>query len=225
MCRQSGDLPNAWAFVGGGLRLLASVVRIWITKHLSGFLTCESPVDLRPFLMGCARPTLGFPLQDLQIRNPPLAQALSRVQAELDLSLVEPASVFGRVVNGEPIPKISAFLLTEVIDQRLAAVDIEVIHDDVNGLGEGILLYQMPHHASEFGTGSVRRRGSEVPSGLRFYNAKYIRRAASFILIVLLGRLTRCGWRRGAHIRVQRHRFFIQANDGLGRIVGFLVHG
>src|SRR5713226_5136961 len=49
--------------------------------------------------------------------------------------------------------------------------------------------------------------------------------AAPFILVVLLGWLAWFGRYRRAHVGVQLHRFLIQANDGLSRIVGFLIDG
>jgi len=41
-------------------------------------------------------------------------QTLPRVHTEFDFRLVEPASVFRSVVNGEPIPNLAAFRFAEV---------------------------------------------------------------------------------------------------------------
>jgi hypothetical protein len=62
-----------------------------------------------------------------------------------------------------------------------------------------------------------------VPAALRFHNAEYVRRAAPFILVVLLGHLSRPGRDRRSHVGMQRDRFLIQAEDGLGGIIGLLV--
>ena len=90
-------------------------------------------------------------------------------------------------------------MLAITVDERVASVAIEVIHDKVDGL---------------------RCRGGEVPPGLWLHGAKDVRGAAPLVLIVLFGWLPRLGWDRRAHIGVQRYRFFVQADDRLGCIVG-----
>ena len=133
--------------------------------------------------------------------------------------------MFRRVVYGKPVPDVSALLLAEIVGQRFAAVYVEVVHYQVDRLSVGILFYDVLHHACELRAGTVGGGGGEVPTGLRFYDAKYVRRAAPFILVVLFGwfpRLRR-DWR--SHVRMQRDRFLIQAEDGLGGIVGLLVDG
>ena len=201
----------------------AVVARRFVLEHLSGLLPREPPVDLRPALVGPTIPSLGLPLQLSQIRNPAFTQTLTRVQAEFDFRLIEPASVFGGVVHGEPVPNVSALLLAEVIGQRFAAVYVEVVHHEVNRFCSRVLPHDVPHHARELGAGAVGGGCGEVAAGLRFHYAKYVRCAAPFILIVLLGRFSRLGRYRRPHVIVQRDRFLIQANDGLGRIIGLLI--
>ena len=92
----------------------AVVARRFVLEHLSGLLPREPPVDLRPALVGPTIPSLGLPLQLSQIRNPAFTQTLTRVQAEFDFRLIEPASVFWGVVHGEPVPNVSALLPAEV---------------------------------------------------------------------------------------------------------------
>jgi hypothetical protein len=128
-------------------------------------------------------------------------------------------------VNGEPIPEQSALLLAEVNDQRLAAVDIQIIHLEVDGLGLRVVFHDAPHLTSELAAGTIGCGGGEVPAGLWFHGAEYIRRAAPRIFVVLLGRFPGFGWARRAHVRMQRHRFLVYANYGFGRIAGLLIDG
>jgi len=195
----------------------------FVLEHLASLLPREPPVDLRPLLVGPPVPSLGLPLQPSQIRNPAFAQALPRVEAEFDFRLIEPASVFGGVVHGEPVPNVSALVLAEVIGQRFVAMYVEVVHHEVNRFCRWIPLHHVPHHARELGAGAVGCGCGEVAAGLWFHYAKYVRCAAPSILIVLLGRFPRFGRYRRAHVIVQRDRFLIQANDGLCRIVGLFV--
>ena len=62
----------------------------------------------------CAIPGADFSGERLQLRNAPYTEALSRRQADFDLGLVEPASMSGRVVHGEPIPDFAASLFADV---------------------------------------------------------------------------------------------------------------
>ena len=208
-----------------GGRLLATAAGRLVLEHLPGLLSREPPVDLGPFLIGLPVPGLGFPLQRCQIRNPPRAQTLPREHAEFDLRLIEPTSVFRRVVHAEPIPDIPALLLAEAIGQRFAAVYIEVVHDEVDRVSGGVLFHDVLHHACELGAGTVGSSGGEVPAALRLHDAKYVRRAAPLILVVLFGQLSWLGRYRRSHVSVQRDRFLIQANNGLGGIIGLLVDG
>jgi len=109
--------------------------------------------------------------------------------------------MLGSVMDLQPIPMIAALLLAVVADQLLAAVDIEVIHDEVDLPGEGVLLDDVPHQASELGGATVGCRRGEMPTGLRLHNGKHVRRTAAFILVVLLGRLAWFGRYRSTRAR------------------------
>src|SRR3989475_5620245 len=203
----------------------AVVARRFVLEHLSGLLPREPPVDLRPALVGPTIPSLGLPLQLSQIRNPAFTQTLTRVQAEFDFRLIEPASVFGGVVHGEPVPNVSALLLAEVIGQRFAAVYVEVVHHEVNRFCSRVLPHDVPHHARELGAGAVGGGCGEVAAGLRFHYAKYVRCAAPFILIVLLGRFSRLGRDRRSADLLHGEWCFLPAQPWLGPVVRRLLKG
>lgn len=63
-----------------------------------------------------------------------MAQALPREHPDLDFCLVEPASMGGRVVDRKSAPDLGAELRTVKVDQRLAAMDIEIVQHQVDGL-------------------------------------------------------------------------------------------
>ena len=48
-------------------------------------------------------------------------------------------------MDGEPIPERAALFLAEVSDQGLEAVDIQVVHDEVDGMGLRVVLYDALH--------------------------------------------------------------------------------
>jgi hypothetical protein len=75
-------------------------------------------------------------------------------------------------VHREAVPDLSTDLLTEQIGKRLAAMDVEVIHYQVDGPGSGILERKLEADFGEFGAGAIRRGEGEVATGLRFHGAE-----------------------------------------------------
>jgi hypothetical protein len=75
----------------------------------SGFAV-KLPVDLGASAIHPAIPRSSFPTQSLEVRDSSGAEALPREDADFDFSLIEPASVSRRVVNGEPVPDFAADL-------------------------------------------------------------------------------------------------------------------
>jgi len=73
----------------------------------------EGPIDSGALLVGLAIPNVGFLSKQSQVGEPAGPKAFARIQTELDLRLIEPASVFGRVVYGESIPQVAPSFFTE----------------------------------------------------------------------------------------------------------------
>src|ERR1700675_4363448 len=111
------------------LGLLPPEIVTVVTELGTRLLASELPIDFDAVPVGPAVPGSRFPLQDGQTRDSASSQALSREQADLDLSLVKPASVRRSVVYRKAVPKVAAFLLTEVVGERLAAMNVQVVHD------------------------------------------------------------------------------------------------
>ena len=82
-----------------------------ITKLFTRGFPVELPIDFDVSAVRAAIPRAAFLAERGQIGDSALAEALPGKQTDLDFRLVEPASVFGRVVYGEPIPEGAAPLL------------------------------------------------------------------------------------------------------------------
>jgi len=180
----------------------ASTGRLLIAKGLASLTPRKLPVDRRSLAVGLVIPCSGLPLQEPQIQEPPGAQTLPRVQAQFDLRLIEPASMFGCIVNGEPLPESTALLLAEAIHHRLRAMRVEVVHDQVDRTGRGIPVGEGADHAGEPQTATIRRGGGEMSTGFGLYDAKHIRCSAAFVLVIAFGWLTGLGRYRRAHVAV-----------------------
>jgi hypothetical protein len=66
------------------------------------------------------------------------AEALAAEHADIHLRLIQPASMFGGVVDRESAPQPGPSGVSEPFDQRLTRVRGEVVHDQVDGIGGGI---------------------------------------------------------------------------------------
>ena len=131
--------------------------------------------------------------------------------------------MFRSIVNSKPVPKLSAFLFAKCIDQRFSAVNIEIVHDEVDGLCIGILIYDGFNNMSELRGGSVGSRRSEVATGLRFHNPKHISCATSFVFVIRSYRFPWFRRPRRAYVCVQCYRLLVQANYRFVRLIRFLI--
>jgi len=89
--------------------------------------------------------------------------------------------MFRRVVNCEPAPDLTADILAEGIRQRFAVMGVEIVHNQMNRLGVGVLHCQVAHESREFKSGPVGRRRSEVAARLGLDGAESVRRAAPLV--------------------------------------------
>ena len=123
-------------------------------------------------------------------------------------------------MDGEPVPDLAAHLGPVEIREWLAAMDVQVVQNQVNSVGIRILDGQMEGHSSERKRRTVGRGEGEVPSRSGFYRAEDIGRAVALVFAVAPCFASRRGRGRRPDIGVQRDRLLIQANHGLLRIVG-----
>ena len=131
--------------------------------------------------------------------------------------------MLGCVVDGEAVPEFIGHFRAVEIAQGLAPVAVEVVHHQVDRFGFGVFQGQVKEDLREFEPRTVPRRESEVASGFRLYCAENIGRAAAFVFVVSSGFPARCCRRCRADVRVQRHRFLIQADYRLAGIVRPLI--
>jgi hypothetical protein len=60
---------------------------------------------------------------------------LARKYADLNFSLLQPASMFRREVDGIPAPDFAADFVAEKVRELLAPMDIELVNNQVTRLG------------------------------------------------------------------------------------------
>src|SRR5579863_4835161 len=139
---------------------------------------------------------MGFPSEDGQAGNSPTTPTLPGEQTDLDFRLIQPTAMFGRVVDRQAFPESVAPFLSEIVGEGLPAMNVEIVHHDVNRSRRRVTAYYGVHGSGKFRSGAIRRGQGEMPSGLRLHGTEDVRRAAPFVLVVPLGDSARSGRRR-----------------------------
>lgn len=138
--------------------------------NIRGMSTAETPL----YGWHCA----SVPSQDAQGGDSALAQALPGKQADLGFGLIQPTPVLGRVMDGKAVPDRTASFLAVIAGERLPAMNVPVIHHQVNRTRLRIAVHDRLQRLGKFGRGAVRGGRGEVPPGLRFHGAEDIGGAA-----------------------------------------------
>jgi len=168
-------------------------------------------------------PGAGLPPQDAQGGNSALAQALLGKQADLDFRLVQPTPMLGRVMDREAVPDRAAPFLSEIVGEGLPAMDIQVIHHQVDLSRTGIAAHDRLQRLGKFWRRAVGGGQGEMPTGFRLHGAEDIGGAASFVLVVPFRRPTGGSGNRRPDVGVQRDWLLVQADDWFSRSVRFFI--
>ncbi len=88
-------------------------------QFAAGLFACELPVDDGVVTVDAASPSINVAAKCRQVSDSAFSKTLAAEQAHFDLSLVEPTSVFGCLVNGKAIPKAASNLVSKLVYHRL----------------------------------------------------------------------------------------------------------
>jgi hypothetical protein len=97
-------------------------------------------VDLNANPIHLPIPSARFPSQDFQGWNPASAQTLPGEQADLNFRLVQPAPMLRRVKNREAFPESGAQFLPEKVGEGLPAMDVQIVHHEMDRSCPGIAV-------------------------------------------------------------------------------------
>jgi len=132
-----------------------------------------------------------------------MPQALPREHPNFDFRLVEPTAMLGGVMDGETIPDFGAKLDAQEVGQRLATMNIEIVHYQMDGFGLHVLQGDLEGYLGELHSRTIRRGKGEMASRFRFYGTENIGGSATFVFVVsprFASRSSRCG---RSQVRVQ----------------------
>ena len=192
---------------------------------MAGFLACEVPSDAEVVAVGGAGPGGDFALERGQCGNSTPAEALSRYKTQLDFSLIEPTAVFGCVVDLQSAPERVAFDPAEMIRQRFPAMDIEIVHDEMNGSGKRVGRNDVTDYQGELEGGSIWSGAGKVSASFGFHDRKNIGRASTLVLVVAPRNVAGPHGADWPDVGMQRNRFLIQTDHRFRCRVGFFING
>src|SRR5581483_2432586 len=90
----------------------------------------------------------------------------------------------GRVMDGESVPDFGGHFGTEGIGQRFAAMNVEVVHYQVNGFRFRVFHRQADGNLSELEGRAVRRGKCEMAPRFWLYRAENIGRATACVFVI-----------------------------------------
>ena len=166
-------------------------------------------------MVGATIPGFGLAAQCGNIADPAFPQALAAEEADLDLSLVQPASMFGRVMHSKTIPQPSTIRFAETVNQRLASVGAQVVYDQMDGVSGRIVLGDFQDEIGKLRRRTRGRHFGEMNPRLRFDSAENVGRATAFVLIVPSCDLAGPHRNRRPRIFMEYRRLFVDANHWL----------
>ena len=127
------------------------------------------------------------------------------------------------VMDSEPLPGFRRHFRTQDIRQCCAAMEVQVVQYQMDGLRFRVCQCHGDRHLGELEARSIRRGEGEVPPGFGLYGAKDIGGPAALVFVIPArfpsGRCRR-GW---SHIGVQGDWLLIQTDDRLLRVLRPLI--
>lgn len=134
----------------------------------------EPPLDGDVVTIHSAAPGAGLSAEFGYGVDSALAQALSAEQADLHFGWIQPASVFGGVMEREAVPDPVSNCFPKAINDSFAGVSGEIIQHQMDGIGLRISGRDLQQVIGELMPTPGRRNHGEVPSRLRFRTAEHI---------------------------------------------------
>ena len=192
-----------------------SRLNLWIepSELDAGIGGGELPVDPLLTLIAPGFPGLGFPTQGVEVGYPAV-QTLPGEDAEFQFGDIEPTAVLGGVVNLQPLCQAPGRVRREGFVERAQLVGVEVIADQPDPCGLGILDLQERSDLGGPVDGGSPLADVDLAAALeRFGEHEHGRGAVALVFVVHPWRVTGKGRQGRAGLLDELHRLFIHANQ------------
>ena len=178
----------------------------------AGQFSGELPLNRDAVTICLVIPCLGLSAQRSDIPDPAISETLAAEEADLNLSLVQPTSMLGRVMHGEALPQPSASFFAESIHQRFAGVGAQVVYDQMDDVGGGVVLGDLQQKICKLRRRAGGRHFGEMDTRLGFNATEHVGGSAALVFIVAPPNPSRLQGNRWPHILMQYHGLFIDAD-------------
>src|ERR1019366_5186419 len=105
----------------------------------------------------------------------------------------------------------------------LSAMNVQVVHHQMDGLGLRVLKSQLESYLGEFNRCTIWCGECEVPARLRLYRTENIGCTTALVFVIPSRFPSRCCGRGWPDVGMQRDRLLIQAHHRLLWIAGFFI--
>ena len=123
--------------------------------------------------------------------------------------------MFGSVMHGKAIPQPSARLFAKPFHQRFTGVGTQVVHDQMDRIGGGVMLGYPQQEIGEFRRRARGRHLGEMNPRLGLNTAEDVGCSAAQVLIISPCNSSLLQGSRRPRILMQHHRLFVHANHRL----------
>src|SRR5262249_8551668 len=145
----------------------------------------EAPKDLSSCTVGTRGPRTRPIAQGVETLDSIAPMTFARPQTGLDFRGVQPAPVLRGVVRRESRPEGGATRRAKHADHRRRAMQVQVVHDEMDRLGAWIPTGHALERADKPRRLAITGRVGQVPAGVRLDDAVDVGGAPSHVLVIL----------------------------------------
>lgn len=183
----------------------------------------ELPVDFGLKFVALGLPGVDFAGEFVLVVDAAV-EALAGEDVEFDFGDVQPAAVLGGVDELEAVPQGLGLLRGEGRVERSGRVAVEVVHDQGDGLGVGVLLADVLQEVGPVKFGPALGHPGVAPAGERFAGHEHHAGAAPLVLVIEALRAPGASWQGLARLANQLPGGLVHAHDRRRGIVGAAVN-
>src|SRR5512132_2922520 len=194
--------------------------RVEVLELDAGILGGEPPVHAAASRVAGRLPRGDLPREGHLVGQPPV-QALPGQHTQLDLGHVQPAAVLGCVVQLQPVGQPLGLRRRERRVQRRRRVGVEVVLDQHDHVGVGIVhIDQLPDAVRPVDPGPPLAHRHMPPATQRLAHQEHVAHPLPHVLVILACWPAGRGWQRRSHLGQQLPAGLVQTHLRAAWVIG-----